>query len=136
MAQHPATLSQPQIPTLGSCLPAKLSDPLRSRDSAVVGPDTASQLRAITAGHESPMPDQSEIETMIGKLAMATAARRETYWLGLRDVPIADLRAAFVDLIQRATFLLNPCGGSHGRLSKGQDRRYAKSRARHLARPL
>lgn len=123
-------------------LPDKLKELLLSGDSPVVGPNTAAQLTAYAAQPEPPLPDEGQVETMIGKLAMATAqakvsqreadARHEMYWLALRDLPVDDLRGAFVELVQTATFLPTPAEVRRAAISKGALRRYAKSRARHL----
>lgn len=114
-----------------------------SGDSPVVGPKTAAALTAFAAEPEPPLPSQAEVETMIGKLAMATAqakvsdaeaeARVEMYWLALRDMPVADLRLAFVDLVRTSTFLPTPAEVRTAALKHAALRRYAKSRARHLA---
>lgn len=79
---------------------------------------------------------------MIGKLAMATAQAKVSdaeaeervamYWLALRDLPVADLRVAFLDLLRTATFLPTPAEVRTAALKAGALRRYAKSRARHL----
>jgi hypothetical protein len=55
---------------------------------------------------------------MIGKLAMATAQPKssdaeaseqlELYWLALRDLPVDDLRAAFVELLRSASSCPSP----------------------------
>lgn len=86
---------------------------------------------------------RNQVEVMIGKLAMATAqakvsedeaaARIELYWLALNDIPIDDLRAAFVDLVRTSKFLPTPAEVRTAALLPGARRRYAKSRARHLA---
>lgn len=109
----------------------------------MVGPNTAATLRAFAAEPEPALPTEAQVETMIGKLAMATAqtkvseaeaeARMGLYWLALRDVPADDLRGAFMDLLRNSTFLPTPAEVRRAAMHKGAVRRYAKSRARHLA---
>ncbi len=84
-----------------------------------------------------------DVEVMIGKLAMATAQakvspeeaneRIEIYWLALRDIPVSDLRAAYVELVRTAKFLPTPAEIRTAALKAGSTRRFAKSRARYLA---
>ena len=138
----PATTTS-RTPTLGLPLDAKLSDLLLSGESPVVGPNTAAALQAFAAEPEPPLATEAEVETMIAKLAMATAQskvsdaeaseRVSMYWLALRDLPVADLRGAFVDLLRTSTFLPTPAEVRTAALKAGALRRYAKSRARHLA---
>jgi hypothetical protein len=138
----PATMKS-RTPTLGSQLDGKLSDLLLSGDSPVVGPKSAAALAAYAAEPEPPLPSQAEVETMIGKLALATAQakvseaeaeeRVSMYWLALRDLPVTDLRGAFLDLLRTSTFLPTPAEVRTAALKIGAVRRYSKSRARHLA---
>lgn len=140
-ARLPAT-TKSKTPTSGLQLPAKIEALLLSGDSPVVGPNTADQLRAIMDLPEPPTATEDQVATMIGKLAMATAqakvsdqeaeARLEMYWLALRDVPVDDLRAGFVDLIQTAKFLPTPAEVRTAAMRHGAIRRHCKSRARHL----
>lgn len=114
-----------------------------SGDSPVVGPNTAAELRAFAEQPEPPLVKESEVDTMIGKLAMATAQpkmspaeakeRMAMYWLALRDLPVDDLRQAFVALLRTCTFLPTPAEIRTAALKEGAVRKYAKSRARHLA---
>ncbi len=124
-------------------MPDKLNELLLSGDSPVVGPNTANQLRAFAERPDPAPADQAQVETMIGKLAIATAqpkvsqaeadARLEMYWLALRDLAIDDLRTAFLELLRSATFLPTPAEVRTVAIKAGALRRYAKSRARHLA---
>ena len=52
----------------------------------------------------------------------------------LRDVPLNDLRAAFVDLVRTCTFLPTPAEVRKAALHKGAVRRHAKSRAGWLVK--
>ncbi len=140
-SQLPATITS-QIPSLER-LPERLSELLLSGDSPVVGPKTAQALRRFAAEPEPAMVTHSEVAEIIGGLAMATAqakisdteadAKIEMYWIALRDLPGADLRAAFVELLRTATFLPTPAEVRTAALRRGAARRYAKSRASHLA---
>lgn len=124
-------------------LDEKLTALVLGSDSPVVGPASASQLRAYAEQPEPPLADQAQVETMIGKLAIATAqpkvseaeaaARVDLYWLALRDLPVDDLRAAFVELVKTATFLPTPAEVRTAAVKQGSPRRFAKSRARYLA---
>lgn len=141
-AKLPAT-TKSKTPTLGSPLDTKLTDLLLSGDSPVVGPETAQTLSAFAAEPEPALANEGEVTTMIGKLAMATAQSRVSeaeaeeriamYWLALRDLPLVDLRIAFVELLKTATFLPTPAEVRSQAIKAGALRRYAKSRARHLA---
>ncbi len=114
-----------------------------SGDNPVVGPNAARQLSDFAASPEPETATRNQVEVMIGKLAMVTAqakvsedeasARIELYWLALNDIPIDDLRAAFVDLVRTSKFLPTPAEVRTAALIPGARRRYAKSRARHLA---
>lgn len=138
----PATTTS-RTPTLGLPLDEKLNDLLLSGDSPVVGPKTAAALQAFAAEPEPPLATEPEVERMVAKLAMATAqakvSEREVeervsmYWLALKDLSVADLRGAFVDLLRTSTFLPTPAEVRTAALKAGALRRYAKSRARHLA---
>lgn len=109
----------------------------------MVGPNTARQLSEFSASPEPELVTREQVEVMIGKLAMATApskvsdveatARIELYWLALNDIPVADLREAFTQLVRQSTFLPTPAEVRKAALIPGARRRYAKSRARHLA---
>ncbi|WP_198136626.1 hypothetical protein [Novosphingobium aromaticivorans] len=124
-------------------MPDKLNALVMSSDNPIVGPKTATQLRAFAAEPEPETATKDQVEVMIGKLAMATAqakvseaeasARLELYWLALSDIPVCDLRAAFVDLVRTSKFLPTPAEVRTAALLPGARRRYAKSRARHLA---
>jgi len=114
-----------------------------SGDNPVVGPNTARQLSEFAGAPEPELASRDQVEVMIGKLAMATAqakvsedeatARLELYWLALNDIPVCDLRAAFTDLVRTSKFLPTPAEVRTAALLPGARRRYAKSRARHLA---
>lgn len=114
-----------------------------SSDSPVVGPKSAAALKAFAEQPEPPVADREQVETLVGKLAMATAqpkvseaeagARVELYWLALRDLPVDDLRAGFLDLLRGCTFLPTPAEVRTAALRHGAIRKYAKSRAKHLA---
>lgn len=114
-----------------------------SGDNPVVGPKTARQLSEFAAAPEPESARRDQVEIMIGKLAIATAQTRvseaeaaeriELYWLALRDLPADDLRGAFVDIVRTATFLPTPAEVRAAAMKVGAARRYAKSRARHLA---
>lgn len=120
----------------------KLSDLLLSNDSPVVGPVSAKQLAAYAAEPEPRLPQQSEVEVMIGKLTTNLASaksstaesveRLDGYWLVLSDIPINDLRKAYVELLKTQTFMPKPAEIRTAALKVGALRRYAKSRAKHL----
>ena len=147
MGQEPttalATQTNSRTLTFDPPLPDKLNALLLSRESPVVGPDTAATLRAFAETPEPPLPTEGHVETMIGKLAIATAqakvsqaeanARHELYWLALRDIPLDDLRTAFLTLIRTSKFLPTPAEVRTAAWGPGALRRYRKSRARHLA---
>lgn len=143
MSEHLPATTKSRTPTPASPLDAKLSDLLLSGDNPVVGPQSAAALRAYAAEPEPPLPTEAEVETMIGKLAMATAQAKVSeaeaeervamYWLALRDLPVSDLRGAFIDLLRKATFLPTPAEVRTAALKVGALRRYTKSRAAHLA---
>jgi len=142
-SQHLATTTAPRTLTLAPSLPEKLNDLVMSGDNPIVGPKTATQLRAFAAEPEPETASKDQVEVMIGKLALATAqaktteaeagARLELYWLALNDIPVCDLRAAFTDLVRTSKFLPTPAEVRTAALLPGARRRYAKSRARHLA---
>lgn len=121
----------------------KLNELLLSGDSPVVGPKSAAALKAFAEEPEPPLVTEDEVETMLAKLALATAQpkvskeeakeRLAMYWLALRDLPVSDLRAAFVELLRTAKFLPTPAEVRSAAIRAGALRRYAKSRARHLA---
>ena len=114
-----------------------------SGDSPVVGPNTAAALTAFAEQPEPPLADREQVETLVAKLALATAqpkvsdaeaeARIEIYWLALEDLPLADLRSGFVELVKSATFLPTPAEVRRACLLPGAVRRHMKSRASHLA---
>lgn len=122
----------------------RLNELLLSTDNPVVGPKTAAALTAFAAEPEPPTATEQQVETMIGKLAMATAqtkvsaaeaeGRLELYWLALRDIPLDDLRGAFVELVRTCTFLPTPAEVRKAASLKGAVRRHAKSRARCLVK--
>lgn len=109
----------------------------------MVGPNTASQLRAFAAEPEPELATRDQVEVMIAKLSMATAGakvgdeeakeRLELYWLALSDMPVIDLRVAFTDLLRTAKFLPTPAEVRTAALKPGAQRKHAKSRAGHLA---
>lgn len=123
-------------------MPAKLAELLLSGDSPVVGPNTSAELRAYVAQPDPPLANQDQVETLVGKLAIATAqgkssqseadARVEMFWLALRDLPVDDLRNAFMDLLRSCTFMPTPAEVRTAAIRQGALRRYAKSRAQHL----
>lgn len=125
-------------------LDARLNELVLSSDSPVVGPKSAAALKAYAEQPEPPLADRDQVETLVGKLAMATAqpkvsqaeatARIEFYWLALRDIAVDDLRAGFIDLIRGCTFLPTPAEVRTAAQRHGAVRRFTKSRARHLAR--
>ncbi len=135
--------TNPRTLTSGLLPDERLNELLLSNDTPVVGPKTAAALQAFAAEPEPDPATQPQVETMIGKLAMATAqskvseaeaeARFELYWLALRDVPLPDLRGAFLDLLRSSKFLPTPAEIRTAALKRGAVRKYAKSRARHLA---
>ncbi|CAB5162420.1 hypothetical protein UFOVP152_27 [uncultured Caudovirales phage] len=139
----PATMKARGTLTSAPSLPAKLHGLLMSGDSPIVGPETARQLVEFAAAPEPELARIDQVEVMIGKLAMATAQpkispteaseRVELYWLALRDLPADDLRAAFLSIVRTAKFLPTPAEIRDAALKAGSARRYAKSRARHLA---
>ena len=142
-ATLPATTKAPGTLTSAPSLPTKLHALLMSGDNPVVGPNTAKQLSEFAAAPEPEPVRRDQVEVMIGKLAMATAQakvsdaeaseRLELYWLALRDLTADDLRAAFVEMVQTSKFLPTPAEVRTAALKVGAARRYAKSRARHLA---
>lgn len=109
----------------------------------MVGPRSATALRAFAAEPEPPLAERDQVEVMIGKLAMATAQpkvsdaeageRLNLYWRALGDVPLVDLRQAFDDLLRMATFLPTPAEVRKAAMAHTGKRLYAKSRARFLA---
>lgn len=108
----------------------------------MVGPKAARELMAFADAPEPPAAERGQVDVMIGKLALATAQARVSpdeaeerlglYWLALNDIPVADLRWAFAELIKTATFLPTPAEVRRKALFPGDQRRFAKSRARHL----
>lgn len=141
-AQLPAT-TKSRTPTLAPQLPANLLALVMSSDQPVVGPKAAAQLRAFAAEQEPELATRDQVDVMIGKLAIATAQpkiteaeaneRLELYWLALNEIPVCDLRVAFTDLVKTATFLPTPAEVRAAAMRPGAKRRFAKSRARHLA---
>ena len=144
-ANLPAT-TKSAIPTLAS-LPDKLlalvSQADSLRDSPVVGPNTAAQLREFVAAPDvQAMPERSQVATMIGRLALATAQakvseaeaeeRMAAYWLALHDIPIDDLRWAYGELVKGATFLPTPAEIRAKALIPSAMRAFRKTRARML----
>ncbi|RPF70458.1 hypothetical protein [Aurantiacibacter spongiae] len=137
------TTTKSRTPSPGLLPDERLNDLLLSGDSPVVGPKTAGILLAFANEPEPATATEAQIETMIGKLAIATAqsklsdreveAKIEMYWIALRDLPLDDLRAAFVQLVRSSTFLPTPAEVRKAAMREGATRRYAKSRARHLA---
>ncbi len=125
-----------------------LSDRLRavilSRETPVVGPKAAAALQAFLDAPRPPqqMPDQTKIETMIARLAMATKERQTTleeaherldlYWRVLRNVPLTDLRAAFDDLLRTCTFMPTPAEVLKACEARTARREFVVSRAKHL----
>ncbi|RDC59769.1 hypothetical protein HME9302_00964 [Alteripontixanthobacter maritimus] len=128
--------------TLALLQDERLSELLLSNDSPVVGPVTAGKLQSFADTPEPPLATQGQVETMLGKLAMATAQARlsdaevderfNLYWLALNDIPADDLRAGFVDIVRGKTFLPVPAEIRTAALRHGAVRKYAKSRAKHL----
>lgn len=129
--------------TSGQRLSDKLTALVMGTESPVVGPNTAKALREFSEQPEPPLPRREQVETMIGKLAIATAqpkvsqaeagARLELYWLALRDIPLDDLRAGFIELVRTSTFLPTPAQVRKAAMHAGSPRIHAKSRARYLA---
>lgn len=130
-----------------TCLPLlddKLTELVLGPDSPVVGPKSAAVLRDFAAQPEPPLPNENQVDTMLAKLALATAktktspeeakARLELYWIALRDIPLDDLRAGFVHLLQTATFLPTPAEVRRAARYNGAVRRHAKSRAAWLVK--
>lgn len=115
-----------------------------SGDSPIVGPNSAASLRAFADEPEPPIATRDQVEVMIGKLALATAQtkvsaeeaeeRLDLYWLALNDIPVADLRWAFTEILKTATFLPTPAEVRTKAMIPCNRRKYAKSRARFLAR--
>lgn len=116
---------------------------MRGSECPIVGPQTAKALKEFAAQPEPELPAKSHVETMIGKLAMATAqakvsqqeaeARLDLYWLALNDVPLVDLRKGFEQLVKTATFLPTPAEVRKASMIFGAQRRHEKSRAKYLA---
>ena len=144
-ANLPAT-TNPGTLTLGS-LPAKVQALVSTadsyRDSPVVGPNTARQLREFVAAPEvHAMPERSQVVTMIGRLALATAQakvseaeaeeRMAAYWIALHDVPLDDLRWAYGEIVKTATFLPTPAEIRTKALWPGSMRAFRKTRATML----
>lgn len=139
--QARAILSQP--PQLDD----RLNALLRSGESKIIGPKTASTLKqwlldaqAFEEALEMPTPDR--VEALVGRLSLATAKRKITgdeaeeilnlYWRALKDTPIIDLAAAFDELLRTSTFLPVPAEIHTKAAAIRAARRYAISRARHL----
>ena len=139
----PATINPHGTLTSEQSLPTKLHDLLMSGDNPIVGRNAARQLSEFAASAEPELARRDQVEVMIGKLAMATAQskvsdaeaseRIELYWLALNDIPVSDLREAFTQLLRKSTFLPTPAEVRTAALIPGSRRRYAKSRAKHLA---
>jgi len=142
MTNLPATATNPKTPTFALSLSDKLTALVLGSDSPIIGPQSANELRQFAAQPEPPCAERGQVETMIGKLAIATAqpktsqaeadARLELYWLALQDLPLCDLRAGFMELVKTATFLPTPAEVRTAVVSAGSQRRYAKVRARYL----
>lgn len=96
-------------------LDEKLSGLLASfrgfRDAPVVGPKAATALQQfLDNGNEAPLPSRDDLESMLGLLAAVKRSRNasdaeaegqlDQYWLGLRDVPLDDLRHAYEALLK------------------------------------
>jgi hypothetical protein len=138
----PATTTKSRTLTPGLLLSEKLSTLVLSGDNPVVGPRTASALRAFAAEPEPPLAERSQVDVMISKLAIATAQpkvspkeaaeRLNLYWRALGDLPLVDLGQAFDDLLRASTFLPTPAEVRKAAMHHTSRRRYAKSRARHL----
>lgn len=145
MAQDIATQGQMNLetPTSGLRLSDKLSALVRGNENPIVGPKSAAELRAFAAQPELATATQGQVDTMLAKLALATAApkvsddeareRLELYWLALKDLPVEDLRAAFMDLIRTAKFLPTPAEVRQAAVQAGLPRVRSIIRAKHLA---
>ena len=98
-------------------LPAGLSAALESGQSIlelkVPGPTSTAKLRAFVAFHaEQAMPGDEDIDTIVSGLALVlprqkedtsiAAVKLDTYCEALRDIPLADLRAARDHLVKTA----------------------------------
>lgn len=139
----PSLATKSATPTLASSLPAKLNELLVSSETPIVGPETAKALAEYARQPEPPRAGKGEVEVMIGKLAIATAQpkasaaeaaeRLDLYWLALSDIPLDDLRRAFVDILRTATFLPTPAEVRKAAVIIGNRRNHLKSRARFLA---
>lgn len=141
----PATQTQTKSATLTPALPLpdNLAALLMGSESPIVGPDDAKQLAEFAATPEPEAAAKAQVEVMIAKLAMATAQskvseaeaseRMDAYWLALSDIPLDDLRAAYVALVRTCKFLPTPAEVRIAALNAGSGRKYAKSRARFLA---
>lgn len=123
-------------------MPEKLNALLASDDLPVVGPVTAATLRDFADQPDPPAATQDQVEVMIGKLAMATAQpkvsdaeareRIELYWRALRDIPLADLHAAFDHLLKTARFLPTPAEVRQAAAPSLNRRLWLKFRAKRL----
>ena len=127
--------------------PDRLNALLLSGDNPVVGPNTATALRgwigqaeAYEASLERPTRDR--IETMVGRLSIATIKRNmadaeaheahDLYHRVLRDLPVIDLAAAFDELLRTAKFMPKPAEIHAAAAIHTKRRAYRISRARHL----
>jgi len=139
--QLPATTNT-VVPTAAPQLSARLSALLLSGDSPVIGPNSAAALREFLETPEPELPRVEQVDTLVTRLALATAQpklsvaeakeRFRLYWIALRDLPLPDLRAAFVVLVRTQKFLPTPAEVRTEAIRQGSVRLHAKSRARQL----
>lgn len=121
----------------------RLNALLASGNSPTVGPNTAGELRTFLDAQPSlDMPTQDRIDTMIGKLAIATKERRlsvaenserlDVYWRALRDLPMIDLARGYDDLIRTKTWMPTPAEVRAAAMVYTKGRSFKASRARYL----
>ncbi len=108
------------------------------------GPKTAARFRAFAAEPEPRAATEGEIDALVVRMAGVTATRKgvtvmevgeklKAYREALAGVPYVDLRAAYSALLKSSKFLPTPAEFRTAADRVGSPRKYAKSRAKHLA---
>lgn len=109
----------------------------------MIGPKSAEALRQFLAAPvQQEMPDKPRIESMIAKLATASAMRppskkeaeemHELYWLALKDLPLRDLAAAFTTLLKTSKFMPKPAEIHAAAMLTFNRRNHLRNRAKYL----
>lgn len=91
-----------------------LDQKLTLNDLPIVEPVDAGRLRDYLVDSAPPTPEREQVESMIGRLAIAMPSARisddearerlRLYWSALRDHALPDLQAAFGVLLKRCQF--------------------------------